>query len=98
MIHRSLIAGLFAAGVLAGCATQNPYPPVPEPVSESIPRPPVSAEPLRWRPGHWNWTGNAYAWTPGQFVPAVGAGDKWMHGYWSQSGGGWVWNPPHWTM
>lgn len=98
MIQRPLIAGLLATFVLAGCATMNPHPPVPAPIAETMPKPPVSAEPMRWRPGYWNWTGSAYSWTPGQFVPAAGAGEKWMPGFWSQTGGGWTWNPPHWTM
>jgi len=83
--------------LLAGCSANGGPPPVPAPMAETIPLPPVSAEPLRWRPGHWNWTGGGYAWTPGQYVPQSGAGTHWMPGHWTQSSGGQVWNPPHWV-
>ena len=95
-----LVAALLAAAIvlppLAGCAPGG-APPVPDPMPETRPLPPVSAEPLRWRPGHWNWTGSGYAWTPGAYVPMTGTGTHWMPGHWTQSGGGRVWNPPGWV-
>ncbi|MGE0221961.1 MAG: hypothetical protein AB7F35_07900 [Acetobacteraceae bacterium] len=89
---------LLGFGLLAGCAEQGPaYPPVPPLMVETMPKPPVSAEPLVWQPGHWNWTGNAYVWAPGQYVPAAGHGPNWRPGYWGRTGSEWKWNPPHWT-
>ena len=39
----------------------NPYPPVPALISETVPKPPVTAEPLMWQPGHWDWNGSGYS-------------------------------------
>ncbi len=103
MTHRRLLAALVAAGLLAGCATQttttsaNPFPPVPAPMVETMPKPPVTAEPLSWQPGHWDWNGTGYVWQPGQYVPAAGHGPLWQSGWWTQTPSGWVWQPAHWT-
>jgi hypothetical protein len=60
-------------------------------------KPPPTAEPLIWQPGHWNWTGGGYAWAPGEFVSSAGHGVMWMPGYWGQAPyGGYVWQPAHW--
>lgn len=82
--------------VLAACSAGFP-PPVPDPMPESIPLPPVSAEPLRWRPGYWNWTGTGYSWVTGEYVPQSKAGTMWMPGQWTRSPSGQVWKPPHWV-
>ena len=93
-----LLAGTLA---LAGCVAQvpavNPYPPVPPPQAEIIPKPPVSATPLIWQPGHWEWTGSAYAWSAGTWVARAGHGSLWQPGYWALTTGGWTWVPGHWT-
>lgn len=86
--------------LLAACVGQsetNPYPPAPAPMSEVIPKPPVSATPLIWQPGHWDWNGTAYVWAPGQYVPAEGHGSMWLPGYWQKTEAGWQWQPAHWT-
>lgn len=68
MKYRTAVAALLGATwVLAGCVTANPPPPLPAPMTESIPKPPVSAVPLIWQPGHWDWTGSGYGWIPGQY-------------------------------
>jgi hypothetical protein len=95
-------AAIWVLAVLAGCAQQppgdgNPYPPVPAPLAETIPKPPVTAEPLQWQPGHWDWNGSGYVWAAGQYVPAAGHGSLWMNGWWSKSDAGWSWRPAHWT-
>lgn len=95
LIAGSLMVGM---GVLAGCTTGGPYPPPPAPIVETLPKPPVSAEPLRWRPGYWNWSGNGYTWTPGEYVPQAGTATHWMPGHWVQSGSGYVWKPAGWAM
>jgi hypothetical protein len=64
--------------------------------SETIPKPPVSEQPLVWQPGHWDWTGGSYAWRPGQWVLRAGHGTLWQDGYWAREGGTWVWIPGHW--
>ena len=61
-----------------------------------IPKPPMTAEPLMWQPGHWDWNGSGYVWAKGQYVPppamaACGCPDG---GRAPQSG--WSWMPPHW--
>jgi hypothetical protein len=100
-MRHALLAAACAAGlsVLAGCAqTQTAFtpPPVPPVQVEVIPKPPVTATPLIWQPGHWNWNGTGYVWEPGQYVPRDGHGDMYMPGYWAQTQAGWAWQPPHW--
>jgi hypothetical protein len=94
-------AALLALSLIAGCTQsprgENPYPPVPAPVAEIIPKPPVTAEALMWQPGHWDWNGSGYVWAGGQYVPARGHGNLWVPGWWSRSDAGWVWQPAHWT-
>jgi hypothetical protein len=99
MRHVVLAAALFGAAALAGCAPEAPKapPPVPPPQAEVIPKPPVTATPLVWQPGHWNWNGSGYVWEPGQYVPRDGHSDMYMPGYWAESPqGGWHWVPAHW--
>jgi hypothetical protein len=96
------LAAVLCAGALADCAAPsppavNPYPPVPALLQEEMPKPPVTAEPLIWQPGHWDWTGDGYTWASGQYVPAQGHGNLWAPGWWSRTPTGWVWLPPHWT-
>jgi WXXGXW repeat (2 copies) len=93
------LLGAFLA--LSACTVNvppaSPYPPVPPLTVETVPNPPVSATPLTWQPGHWNWTGSGYVWEPGQYVPREGRGNMWMPGYWARTpGGGWAWQPAHW--
>jgi hypothetical protein len=58
----------------------RPTPRFRAPRAESVPKPPVSPEPLDWQPGHWDWAGNGYLWSPGQYVLAAGHGLNWMPG------------------
>ena len=65
MIVRFSVLGWFAGALLlAGCSNANPYPPVPAPLVETVPNPPVSAQELNWQPGHWDWSGSGYVWQP----------------------------------
>ncbi len=97
----TLAVAILAIGLACGCTREEPggppYPPVPATLSEIIPKPPITAEPLMWQPGHWDWTGSGYAWAPGLYVPAAGHGNLWMPGWWAQTAGGWAWQPAHWT-
>lgn len=103
MIRHGLAIVLFGTGLLAACTPQSAPvsisspPPVPAPLSETVPKPPVTADALIWQPGYWDWNGSAYTWQPGQYVPAAGHGNLWMPGYWAQTPAGWAWQPPHWT-
>jgi len=105
MSNRFLAVALLGASLLAGCATTtttttaaaNPFPPVPPPQAEMIPKPPVSAETLLWQPGHWDWNGSGYVWQPGEYVPAAGHGTLFQTGYWQPTPSGWAWVKPHWT-
>ena len=101
MKRSTTLAALLAVVLLTGCTVRpgpeaNPYPPVPPPVSEIVPKPPVTSETLMWQPGHWDWNGSAYTWAKGQYVPADGHGSLWMPGWWSRDAAGWTWIPPHW--
>jgi hypothetical protein len=73
----------------------SPTAPPPIPV-ETVPKPPVSEEPLIWQPGHWDWTGSAYVWTQGSWVVRAGHGTQWQDGYWVNQGASWVWVAGHW--
>jgi len=92
------LAGSIA--LLSGCVneTTGPFtpPPVPPLQTEVIPNPPVTAVPLIWQPGHWNWNGSGYVWQPGVYVPQDGHGNLFMPGYWQQSATGWAWIAAHW--
>jgi len=90
---------LVLALLLAACtvAASGPYPPVPAPMNEATPLPPVSGQALIWQPGHWDWNGGGYAWTAGRYVPVEGHGKLWMREQWSQTPGGWQWQPAHWV-
>ena len=101
MRHLPALAAVVAISLLAGCgqktAEGTPYQPVPPLIQEAQPKPPVTAEPLMWQPGHWDWNGSGYVWAKGQYVPAAGHGNLWVPGWWSRTDAGWVWQPPHWT-
>lgn len=99
--RRAGMAALLALPLaVASCAYPSSPPPVPPLQAEVIPKPPVSAIPLMWQPGHWNWNGAGYDWAPGEYVPAAGHGNLWMPGYWAAGPGGagapLVWQPAHW--
>ena len=73
---------------LAGCAPQNNAPPAVPPLrAEAMGKPPVTTTPLLWQPGHWDWAGSGYVWTPGEFVPGAGHSNMWMPGYWARAEG-----------
>lgn len=100
---RRFVVAFFATAMLSACgtpttetATYTP-PPVPAPLVETMPKPPVSAEPLQWQPGHWNWNGSGYVWQSGEYVPATGHGPLFQPGYWAQTPNGWVWRSARWT-
>ncbi len=102
MTKRTLVVALLGASLLAGCATTtttaaNPFPPVPPPIAETIPKPPVSADTLLWQPGHWDWNGGGYVLQQGEYVPAAGHGALFQPGYWEQTPSGWLWVKAHWT-
>ncbi|HEY7577985.1 MAG TPA: hypothetical protein VH855_10340 [Acetobacteraceae bacterium] len=82
--------------LLIGCTEPSAPPPVPPPMAEAVPKPPVSPVPLVWQPGHWDWAGSSYVWTPGQYVDAANHSGNWMPSYWEKTGSGWVWQPAHW--
>jgi hypothetical protein len=100
MKRRAMAAVLFGTALtLTGCAPSSPPapPPPPAPLAETMPLPPVSAVPLIWQPGYWDWTGSSYVWSPGQFVTRGGHGELWMPGFWERTPSGWIWSPAHWV-
>ena len=98
MMSRPLLTAVLAGGLalLAGCAAGFVPPPIPATMVEVMPNPPVSATPIIWQPGHWDWNGTGYVWTPGQYVPNPGHGNLFMPGWWAQTSAGWQWQPSHW--
>jgi WXXGXW repeat (2 copies) len=101
MRQRTPILLLAVSLALAGCVSTtrvvtNPYTNPPPVRVEAIPKPPVSEQPLIWQPGHWDWTGDGYAWREGRWVPREGHGTEWQDGYWTNANGTWTWLPAHW--
>ncbi len=82
----------------AAVATPGGYlcPVPPPPRAETRPLPPVAEERLTWEPGHWDWSGGTYAWSPGRWVPLDGHGTRWQPAYWALSPAGCTWVPAHW--
>ena len=76
--------------VLGACGSSASRPPVPPLQAEAKPLPPISAEVLIWRPGHWTWDGRGYNWVPGQYEPRGTHSGNWQEGHWQQNG---VWQP-----
>ena len=99
MVRARAVALLAALG-LAACAHtmvgENPTPPPPPPRVERMPKPPISGEPMSWRPGHWEWTGTGYSWQQGEWVSRAGHSDQWLNGHWESQAGTWTWVPGHW--
>jgi hypothetical protein len=91
------LAGLCLLAACDAGTVAPPYPAVPPPQAETIPKPPVTEQPLIWQPGHWDWTGGSYAWTSGAWVLRAGHGTTWQDGYWTQVNGAWTWVGPHWV-
>ncbi len=99
-----LIPAMALTLALAGCAggasgpaaSANPYPPVPPPLAETIGKPPVTAVPLLWQPGFWDWTGAGYVWRPGRYVARGTHSNLFMPGYWKLEDGAYRWSPAHW--
>jgi hypothetical protein len=98
-LMRCIAVGL-AAVALAGCVSETryvaTYPPPPPVPAETIPKPPVSEDPLIWQPGHWDWSGSQYTWQQGMWIKREGHGTQWQDGYWSNTGGTSKWVPAHW--
>jgi len=92
------LLGAICLSVASCVLPPNGPPPPPPPLQpEVMGKPPVTNTPLIWQPGHWNWTGNGYAWAPGEFVSAGGHGTMWQPGFWAQAPDGtWAWLPAHW--
>jgi hypothetical protein len=59
-------------------------------------QPPVPAPGLLWVPGYWAWSGVAYYWVPGTWVPAPRPGYLWTPGYWAFNAGYYGWHPGYW--
>ena len=91
-----LQAGLIGALALAGCAGMPAHPPVPPVQAELVPKPPRTQTVVIWQPGHWDWTGKDYAWTPGLWVKRAGHGTLWQDGFWQDTAGRVEWVAPHW--
>ena len=83
--------------LMSGCVgVGQVHPPVPPIRTEQVPAPPPSRTVMIWQPGHWEWSGAYYAWTPGEWVPREGHGTLWQDGYWQDNGATSVWVPAHW--
>jgi hypothetical protein len=98
--RRALFGLLWAAAATTGAgraARAQPFrhPAVPPPRFERPPGPPPRRG-LRWRPGHWQWTGRGYVWVPGTWVARPGGRGTYRAGRWVFRNGAWVWAPGRW--
>jgi hypothetical protein len=90
---------LLATLALMGCVVEqtappNPYPVLPPPRVETVPRPPGPN--VVWEPGQWHWNGRDYVWLPGHYVERA-PGRHWEPGHWVLEGRNWVWLPGRWV-
>ncbi len=91
------VAVLLCVIGLAGCfPAPRLHPPVPPIPPEQVLAPPPSRTPLIWQPGHYDWTGVAYIWTPGAWVERAGHGTLWQDGFWQPGPSESTWIPGHW--
>ena len=101
---RILAVAIMAA--LAACVTRPPRtvtvteivaPRPPPPLrAEIVPPPTQPIETVEWRPGHWQWTGHDYAWSPGQYMARPDPHAVWEPDHWAETSGGWAWVPGQW--
>ena len=90
-------AALAMPLLLAGCGSAIPAYPVPPPLpAETIPLPPVSEQPLIWRPGDWVYVGGSYRYEPGRYEPK-GSHALWTPGHWAGTTGNYIWIPGAWS-
>jgi len=85
---------LLCLALLAACTTPSRTPPVPAPLADTVPLPPVTPDPMIWQPGHWDWTGSGFTWTNGGWILTETAGKHYVLGYWDKDGN---WVAPHWV-
>jgi YXWGXW repeat-containing protein len=93
-------AGL-ALGILSGCVEAPPSGVVyvetaPPPARVEVIATAPSAEHV-WIPGHYTWSGHAYAWTAGHYEVRPRHGVKWVPGHWAKYRGKWYWREGHWS-
>jgi WXXGXW repeat (2 copies) len=99
---RLLVVATMAA--LAACATRphivtvtEIVAPRPPPLrAELVPPPSQPIETVEWRPGHWQWTGHDYAWSPGLYMERPDAHAVWEPDHWTETADGWEWVPGRW--
>lgn len=86
------IAGVVPASAQAVIVAPTAPPP---PQMETPPPPPAAVD--VWTPGHWEWGGSTWAWTPGQYIARPAPQATWVPGSWQPQGGGYVWVAGHWA-
>jgi len=60
--------------------------------------PPAASDLVVWDPGHWQWTGDNWAWQPGHYVTRPQTTAMWEPGHWvPNAAGGYMWVDGHWN-
>ena len=101
-----LAAALVGAGLLTSCAetppprerivveeryvARRPPPPVREVIIEA----PGPRERFIWDPGHYEWDGYDYHWSPGHWIERRAG--HWVPAEWVETSRGWRFLPGHW--
>ena len=94
----ALTAVLAAALALGACSAQMAaFPSPPALPAETRPLPPVSEQPLVWRPGDWVYAGGSYRYEPGRYVPNTGHEQAWTFGHFTGTPQVPVWIPGGWA-
>lgn len=98
-MRRVACVPMLCLPLLGACTAGDVIPPPVPPIrTEVIPLPPVSSVVVIWKPGHFEWNGSDYTWTPGEWVDRAGHGTTWQDGYWEGAGAAAVWIPGHWVQ
>lgn len=61
-----LKAALLVALLFAGSASAQIYPPMPQPMIESMP--PAPCYGCQWQPGYWAWNNVQWVWVAGSWI------------------------------
>jgi hypothetical protein len=95
-MRRGLLALVFAASSMIGCAGGVVY--------ATAPPPPIRAEAFGaapgpgfvWVTGYWGWRGGNYAWVPGSWARPPRAHAAWVAPYWEHRGGRYRFHEGRW--
>ncbi|MFN8061158.1 MAG: hypothetical protein U0Q12_18505 [Vicinamibacterales bacterium] len=89
---------LLASWLLMGCASAAPrvYVRVAPPAPIVEVRGVAPGPGFVWVAGYHRWSGSAYVWVPGRWVPPARPRASWVPGHWARDRRGWFWVDGRW--